>query len=499
MAARTYALRNRGQFAGQGLRHLRDARPARSTAAGPPSTRSPTRRSRRPAGSSRCLPRHASSTRSTPRPAAATPRTARTSSRARRTPYLRGVACAPERVGLGHHPHARPRRGARRASRGLNRDAALLIALDVLDPRRTPRPRCRAPPTDEELRGWTSRLLAAARAARAARPRRDGALTRRGAFFRHLVARLCWDERGSACSPPRTRTTCCRSRTAPSSAARASAWPPRCSCRRACSPLPGQHAAARRAHHARRRRSAILARAALRRPARRAWSPREFRAAAAAGLAVAARARSRETYPARPRRAALPRARRQPAGRLRADPGRGREGPLRAARGPRGVPGGRAEPAGGRRRPRLALLPLGGAPDARTRSRRAVARYGTVGAVRDVVPRRLGRLRPRGRAGGARQRRRAGAERPARCAGAWACARTSSWSTASSTPRATWRASSSPARAGATASGCARWAPPAWRRRARRYEQILKHYYTGHARSAARADRRALTASRPRP
>ena len=211
-----------------------------------------------------------------------------------------------------------------------------------------------------------------------------------------------------------------------------------------------------------------LARAALRGRAARRWSP-PTSAHAGGGRSSSRRASEETDLPARPRGAALPRPGRQPPGRVRADPGRGRPGPLRGPGRARDLPGGRAEPARRLRRPHLA------------RYYRWEVRM-TPGRARD------GRRALRRRGHGARRRRRGGSGSPA----------ASSSSRSSGTRRRAaccaglrvrWglglrenlfvidrerdavgrgaRASSSPARAGATASGCARWAASAWRRRAR--------------------------------
>ncbi len=116
-------------------------------------------------------------------------------------PYLRGVACLPERsAGQTVHTTSSPRRdlfGLGDAAR----DIALLEALDVLHPGDADGARLRGIPSDGEVRGWTERL-------RAALHRSDcqsavgGALARRATFARHLVESICWGERAERLLAP---------------------------------------------------------------------------------------------------------------------------------------------------------------------------------------------------------------------------------------------------------------------------------------------------------
>ena len=115
------------------------------------------------------------------------------------TPYLHGVACLPEKSAWASiRSLETPRAFA--AAEGLNRDAALLIALEVLDSRSYTQAALQGPATEEELRTWTQRAVAAVH--------RKGCrvdvhpLTRRGTFFRHLVGALCWDERAQRLLAP---------------------------------------------------------------------------------------------------------------------------------------------------------------------------------------------------------------------------------------------------------------------------------------------------------
>ena len=122
---------------------------------------------------------------------------------------------APPSARPGPPSAPRPRRAALGDEPDLNRDAALLVSLDVLDPRRcTPRPRSSPPPTEEELRDWVGRLVAALQRKPCASAV-EGPLTRRGTFLRHLVSALCWDERAQRLlTPGRSRVPAAASRTA---------------------------------------------------------------------------------------------------------------------------------------------------------------------------------------------------------------------------------------------------------------------------------------------
>ena len=116
-------------------------------------------------------------------------------------PYLRGVACVPERSTWSSlHTKSSPVWPAE--EEGLNRDAALLAALGVLEPKAYFRrlPRRRQPPRPS-CRGWITRLVGVLR-----RPECESkaasSITRRGGFFRHLVSSLCWEERGERLLSP---------------------------------------------------------------------------------------------------------------------------------------------------------------------------------------------------------------------------------------------------------------------------------------------------------
>lgn len=100
--------------------------------------------------------------------------------------YLAGVACVPERSAW---TSIRTTRGPRR---GAGYEAALLENLGVLE--ETPGSAAETKVDDEELRAWTQRLVQAVRRKGCpATPARR--LKRRAAFFKHVVESLCWDER----------------------------------------------------------------------------------------------------------------------------------------------------------------------------------------------------------------------------------------------------------------------------------------------------------------
>jgi stage II sporulation protein D len=118
-------------------------------------------------------------------------------------PYLRGVACLPEREAWTTlRTTARPRE---LAAPGLARDAALLVALGVLEAGQDTAAGLDGFATENDVEQWTRRLLSALQ-----RPGCDSTVdaprTHRGAFFRHLVESVCWGERAqrllTAADPP---------------------------------------------------------------------------------------------------------------------------------------------------------------------------------------------------------------------------------------------------------------------------------------------------------
>ncbi len=116
-------------------------------------------------------------------------------------PYLKGVACLAERAARQTvHSAAAPRRDlAGMASAA--RDVALLEVLGVLQPGESDLARLRGIPSDVELRSWTERLVAALHRGGCESPL-GGALARRATFARHLVSAICWTERAERLLAP---------------------------------------------------------------------------------------------------------------------------------------------------------------------------------------------------------------------------------------------------------------------------------------------------------
>jgi stage II sporulation protein D len=118
-------------------------------------------------------------------------------------PYLRGVACVPEQGAWTTIRTSRAPVSLGEPER-LGRDAALLVSLGVLEPKQYSRAALSGAATADELRAWTARLVSALH--RQACPGEAGsALPRRGAFFRDLVASVCWQERASRLLAPGDR------------------------------------------------------------------------------------------------------------------------------------------------------------------------------------------------------------------------------------------------------------------------------------------------------
>jgi len=110
-------------------------------------------------------------------------------------PYLIGVACAPERESWAEvRTSVAPR--ALGDDPDLTRSVALLSALGVLEPRGYEPSYLRGIPTDPEIRAWGVRVTAALKRS-GCRGGPSGALARRGTFFEHLVGVLCWEERAA--------------------------------------------------------------------------------------------------------------------------------------------------------------------------------------------------------------------------------------------------------------------------------------------------------------
>jgi stage II sporulation protein D len=109
-------------------------------------------------------------------------------------PYLKGVACAPERGTWARIKTLAPRAALDTEDR-VGLDVALLQALGVVV-RAQPFDRAwlRGAATEADVRGWTARLLAALRR-QGCESRVDPPLARRATFFQHVVGVACWEER----------------------------------------------------------------------------------------------------------------------------------------------------------------------------------------------------------------------------------------------------------------------------------------------------------------
>jgi stage II sporulation protein D len=103
------------------------------------------------------------------------------------TPYLRGVACEPERSAWVTLHAGVPAKGA---GSELARDASLLAALEIGERHA----QGKVVPADAEIRSTVKGMLTAL-SRKACTPSVDGALARRGTLFRYLVGSLCWEER----------------------------------------------------------------------------------------------------------------------------------------------------------------------------------------------------------------------------------------------------------------------------------------------------------------
>lgn len=114
--------------------------------------------------------------------------------------YLRGVACVPEQSAwtLLRSAAATPLVGGRE---GLARAAALLAALGVIEPRRYAAGQLDGPAREGELQRWLTQLAIVAQR-RACDVKASGPLTRRATFWRLAVGRLCWDERAERLLAP---------------------------------------------------------------------------------------------------------------------------------------------------------------------------------------------------------------------------------------------------------------------------------------------------------
>ena len=116
-------------------------------------------------------------------------------------PYLRGVDCEPE--GSSRQP-IRGRAAFSKevlAAPGAVRDVALLFALGVLDAEELKSARLTGIPHDSELRGWMERLKTALHRSGCSSGI-GGSLARRGNFAQFLVSSLCWQERAERLLAP---------------------------------------------------------------------------------------------------------------------------------------------------------------------------------------------------------------------------------------------------------------------------------------------------------
>jgi stage II sporulation protein D len=111
-----------------------------------------------------------------------------------RAPYLKGVMCAPE-SSTRHRlrTRAEPRRGLP-GSPAIPRSLAVLEALGVVDGALADARRLAGVPSDAEIRGWMEKLQAALHRPNCLSPV-TGGLARRGSFAEFAVASVCWRER----------------------------------------------------------------------------------------------------------------------------------------------------------------------------------------------------------------------------------------------------------------------------------------------------------------
>ncbi len=116
------------------------------------------------------------------------------------TPYLRGVACELEQSAwVSVKSLAKPL--AFEGSETLGRDAAVLASLGVLEPKQLSAQAMRGVASDAEVRAWTAKLLSALNR-KGCESGVEPPLARRGSFFAHLVGSLCWQERAERLLAP---------------------------------------------------------------------------------------------------------------------------------------------------------------------------------------------------------------------------------------------------------------------------------------------------------
>ena len=276
--------------------------------------------------------------------------------------------------------------GPRRLPGSAARDVALLEALGVLTPGESEAARLRGIPADAELRSWTERLAAALHRSGCESPV-GGALARRATFARHLVGSICWTERAERLLAPDDSEYLLQAEdtSRPRRGRTAGAGAPRAG--RARLAGSGRPAAARRGPDARR-----SARAARRRRAagRRARDRRGRPGQPGGRPAERAARRERRDAPARRRRCAscaISKACTRRTSELRISTGEhvryvlsdGRVVYLESEQTRRGAAADRGSKYYNWE---VRLTPREVA--------QAVSRYGSVGEVRDLVPRRIG-------------------------------------------------------------------------------------------------------------
>ncbi len=108
-------------------------------------------------------------------------------------PYLHGVVCAPEKSAWSLVRTTAPAR-AQGDDEDSGRDLALLVSLGVLEAKTYSPAFLKGVASDAELKTWTSRLVAAAKR-KPGETEIEPPLSRRAAFFRYLVGSMGWEER----------------------------------------------------------------------------------------------------------------------------------------------------------------------------------------------------------------------------------------------------------------------------------------------------------------
>jgi len=108
-------------------------------------------------------------------------------------PYLKGVVCAPERGSWTEVRTKTPPR-ALGDDPDLTRSVGLLVSLGVLEARPYSAAVLKGIPADAEVRAWGQRLTAALRR-KSCQSQSQASLARRATFFEHVVGALCWEER----------------------------------------------------------------------------------------------------------------------------------------------------------------------------------------------------------------------------------------------------------------------------------------------------------------